>query len=695
MKNMNKFKNIMMVVAVGVLSLSACGESFLEENETTKLSSRYFDTPEGLKSMMSGLPQVLRLIWSHEFSYVHTQYGTDEFAVGPDPANTPWNNYNAQLQSFMSGIANIVTPQTAWDICYVAINTHNTIIAGAPSILADDPEQNDILGTAYFFRAWTYLYLVQQWGGIPLKLTPSESLEREFARASREECVQQIIDDFKEAYRLLENPANDARVLGKVYKDAAAHFLAKALLFRQSEICSDFNASTKAEDLSEALRLCDEVIAHRPLAPNFVNLWDFTGANGPNEQLPEIILAAQHTNASDNVNGRYQNQTCLYFISIYQNWAGMNRDIAGGREYARMRTTNYMMDVYDRVNDSRFWKSFRTMQRLNYPGKKNGVDVDLVRGQVGVMYIINNADDADRFMAHTGNPVILPGSQAATQPPLVSIFDGTKWDLVRCPETGYVIPNVIPRYRIVENEPGADTYGYRIGANLSTWPTMSKHLDGTRPDYSSANSARDGIVARVAETYLMAAEIKVRQGDNAGALTYINAVRNRAAYKSGEDREKYIDGAQNYTTETTSDNRGTTFWGKNTYYISNNIPVTTTATDIAISSPNNLPAEDMAIINKLGYTSDFDKMLCLVLNERSRELAGEMLRWADLARTKTLLKRTLAYNEDAIIEHDQGGGLQEHHLVRPIPQNFLDGIWKDGHALTADEKQALQNPGYL
>ena len=35
------------------------------------------------------------------------------------------------------------------------------------------------------------------------------------------------------------------------------------------------------------------------------------------------------------------------------------------------------------------------------------------------------------------------------------------------------------------------------------------------------------------------------------------------------------------------------------------------------------------------------------------------------------------------------------HYVRPLPQTFLDNITKeDGTPLTADEKAAMQNPGY-
>ena len=106
----------------------------------------------------------------------------------------------------------------------------------------------------------------------------------------------------------------------------------------------------------------------------------------------------------------------------------------------------------------------------------------------------------------------------------------------------------------------------------------------------------------------------------------------------------------------------------------------------------NMPNEQR-IYNALKCNTNAEKMMCFLLDERSRELIGEGHRYEDLVRTRTLDARWHAFNDGA----GQGIGNFDpaKHYYRPIPQSFLNDITnEDGSSLTAEQKQAMQNPGY-
>ncbi|MFY7888637.1 MAG: hypothetical protein ACOVOW_07005, partial [Spirosomataceae bacterium] len=87
----------------------------------------------------------------------------------------------------------------------------------------------------------------------------------------------------------------------------------------------------------------------------------------------------------------------------------------------------------------------------------------------------------------------------------------------------------------------------------------------------------------------------------------------------GEDRAAYADGAAAFVVSTAGQSTSiNSYFTENSYYESTGIAATTAATALDITNSNNLPAQDVAVINKLGYTSTYDKMLCLVLNEKTR-----------------------------------------------------------------------------
>jgi hypothetical protein len=135
-------------------------------------------------------------------------------------------------------------------------------------------------------------------------------------------------------------------------------------------------------------------------------------------------------------------------------------------------------------------------------------------------------------------------------------------------------------------------------------PYMMKYNDTKRANLNFP-SIRSVIAYRLAETYLIAAEAAFRIG-SPDAVAYINIIRTRAAYPTGNPA----------------------------------------ALQIAIGDLN----------------IDF------ILDERSRELCGELTRWLDLVRTGKLLERVKLHNPEAAIN------ILPKHTLRPIPQSQIDAV---------------------
>ena len=657
------------IVTLVIIAQSSCQKDFLNETLKTDRSGEFLKTDQGILQLAAGAyHQAFAVPTNGEWFYSATNYGTDEFRIGGDPSNSPWNNYDQTFNSVITVVnGNTAAANFQWDELYKSIGNANLLIENATkSASTSSAIKSTSLGEGYFIRAFSYLRLVSQYGAVPLQLEPLSTVKLEFTRSEPKDVYAQIIADLNKAKDLL--PTTGAP--SKITKNAALHFLAKAHLFRASEINSAWNSATIATDLSTAVTLCDQVIAGHPLAADFGAIWDYRGPNSASERLPEIILSAQMTNDL-NTNRGTGNTQHLYFVSRYDVQDQMARDITGDRPFSRLATTYYTYRLYDMVNDSRFWKSYRTKFALNgaSPVAPN------VKGDLGIMFVINKPGDTRYPLSK-----IVKANSGAN---LVKDVFGT----------GKIIPTTYVAY------PNGRTTDGALNTDLTTagqsFPPLSKHIDGSRSSLNEVIGNRDFILARSAETYLIAAEAKIRlakagTGTYNDALPYINAVRDRARYKAGENRAGYWDGGNTLISASLqSPGVGNSFFPGNSYYESNNISVTTAqSASLSITDPTKLPTQDEFILTTLGATAIYDKMLGLVLNERSRELAGEYIRWADLARTKTLVSRAKAFNVEAAPK------VADHHVLRPIPQSFLDGIQVNGKGLTATEKTALQNPGY-
>ena len=691
---LNRILFAALIASITGSSIASCSESFLDENLTTQYSTDRFKTQEGLDELVTGAYQKLKFKFNYIWGIQCYNMGVDEFTDANNviPA---WNHYSQDLNS-SENAAN----QPIWDNYYGLVEPANILIQNIPQYYnQSSPTYNTRLGEAHFLRAYAYFELVKQFGGVPLKLVPSTSAETYFTRNSAEEIYTQVISDFGEAYRLLPNKGES---IGRINKYAAAHFLAKAHLFRASELYSDWNSNYVASDLDAVIQYGSEVVDAHPLCSDYVELWDYEQPNGANEKVSEVILAAQFSN-DESTWGRYGNQMHLYYPAVYQgnDIGGCKRDISGGREFSYVSATEYTMQVFDRVNDSRFWKSFITCYGANETksaptwtaedmpyapaGVKEG-DKRFSGGELGMKYIVNDPGD-NRYEKYPNAPAytVLKDGKMCNTYTYVRYFKGQEhsWNINE--KTGNYY-DIIPHKRSV---------------------ALSKFRDGYRVSIASQFGTRDAIIARSADDVLMVAEAYIRKGEANydKAVEWMNKLRERAGYKTGEDRSKNVDGGQAYKNNPYCSGKGgghssegAIYWEENTYYESNNIEQETTASTKTTMKLNSVAdvynsTVDTPIYNELGCTSNADKMMCFLLNERTRELCGELQRWEDLARTKTLDARWHKFNDGA--SRGLGEFKSEKHYYRPIPQAFLDGITNsNGSALSNEEKKAMQNPGY-
>jgi starch-binding outer membrane protein, SusD/RagB family len=175
-------------------------------------------------------------------------------------------------------------------------------------------------------------------------------------------------------------------------------------------------------------------------------------------------------------------------------------------------------------------------------------------------------------------------------------------------------------YTVVDMEP-RDYEGEFRTQDWLHFPANQKFHDAYRPGGSGTTvGTRDFFAIRLAELYLIGAEAAMMMGDNEKAADLINVVRRRAAFEGKES-------------------------------------------DMEISA------------------SDVD--LDFILDERSRELTGEQMRWLDLKRVGKLIERYSLYN---LSNYPDPPAIKDYHIYRPIPLTMFERI--------SNPEDFPQNEGY-
>ncbi len=510
------------VLAVTTAMLSSCKKKLDEYNPSGLTASTVFNNAAGFETLVNAAYTYTRFWYGKEEGYSLSEMGTDIWTNGTGDVFPQLSTYN-NLQG-----SNTTALTLEWNSFYAAINLCNTgiaKIAAVPDYTAVQKATRE--AELRYLRAFYYWHIVETWGAVHLTTDPTDGVITTAKKSPVEDFYTQIFADLQFAVANLPLTSSD---YGRAIQPVAKAFLARMYLTRGMNA----EANNMARDVIKNYGLS--------LVPKYGDLW-----NMGNLKNKEVVWALDYsTNLAYNDlttttypygHSRGSNNGHLMFLMVYDqvNTTILLRDINNGRPFNRYMPTLSLLNLFDDTNDSRYNASFQTVWYANKAGTVGSNTFAI--------------GDTAAYTAKTTIPAAVMNSRKYTT------YDVSKT----------YASNGVPTQR-------------------KFYVSLSKFKDSTRTSIAEAQSARDVFVIRLAEMYLIAAEAKMKTGDNDSAAYYINQIRTRAALP-GRTAQMQITSAQ--------------------------------------------------------VNLDF------ILDERARELCGEQLRWFDLKRTGKLQGRIQTMNPDA------------------------------------------------
>lgn len=757
-----------------IFSFVAC-EDYLEEKTVNTLTQDFYKSADGLESLVKGSYQVLR--FKPDYNQGHYLFGTctdvevftwslaDRIAMGtyaidawgPSATGTRMTpNVTSLIGSTSGGVSEGVYPEVSR--CNIFLENYNQMDAATQTKLA--VRKGEIL----FLRSYAYYLITNVVGDAPLILQSYKGIPENFSfpKASLETIYKQIIGDLRKAVDVL--PATSSE-LGRITKPAAAHFLAKLYLHR-AQAANWASADTHLKmlfkgnvstDLDSAKFYSTMVIdqmkgntAYAGLEPDFATLWKNATGDYTRDKSKEIILSAQYE-ATQTYNGRYGNNLVHLYNSNHTSLRACTpRTLDYGRPYATAGPSDWGLDMYtDRANDSRYYKTFLTdyiatdakeaggkpwdAASVYYYNKKlkPAADPDAVVSTASkikyqkrsIVYIENSKDQPLDSLWVVSQPYIMMVRWMVGSPNGAGYFTKSGGKI-----TGFkpgadidpanpVVTDISGRklmYRISGDK--GEAFGLDRGTGVAQWYVgPKKWLDinrgkGTDPNGSGAI---DFPIFRLAETYLIRAEVLGRQGNFSGAIADLNVLRKRASFHAGEKRSDVLVNME-----------PAVITGRLSIPAAEKVAPYAVATDsytkIAIDGTEWQSGTPKAKLENYPPTvaSELEMFVHFIYNEKAREFIFELSNWEDLHNAGILYDRVyyrdnmgapaastgtidFPFPLDNISTGNIGargtgkGQLQKYHTFKAWPQSFLELLTdENGSPMAADAKAAYQNPGY-
>lgn len=474
----NYIKHIAIFLFVGGL-FSSCSDSYLDEVPLDRFSPENFlENAAGYEAAIVGLYQAARE--EHQVASVNFEY----MSVGTDLAQ--WGRNDSRgLKDYSLLNSNYSAAILYWDWAYKEMLIRTNLILediDSPDLGMADDVRNNIKGQALFFRAYTYNFLTNIYGGVPIIDSRLTEPKFDFVRNTREEVLRFAAGDLEEATQLLAMDVED----GRIPRAAAYHLL--------SEVYISLGLETGDNSFYDQ----SIIAASKVISKEAGDYEIMTTRFGPASSLPGDVFSDVFAQGQINKSSGNKEVMWAWQFESFTPGGGneANRGNGGSRYWGSEYNQIISPNGFKNVPADSILRGIGVNSPTNYVKydiwKFDPNDLRNSKYNIRRTYYYNNVNDTEYFGKEIRTARGTDGNLYTTR------TDGslttTKLDTLR---------QYYPWIRKIDGEPWND-------------------------DVASGNSSKDFSRMRVAETYLLRAEAHFRKGDLNAAAQDINVVRARA-----------------------------------------------------------------------------------------------------------------------------------------------------------------------
>lgn len=353
---------ICLLIAAGLLG--GCKKFLETEPEDFVTPDNYYNTEADLRRALNGVYN--RLI--DNFGRMYSRGLFSYLSISDESFYKNITINNIKVMEFDAGQLDV---GRFWETCYQGIDRANLLLENVNKPKMDETRRNMIRGEALFLRAYYFFLLVDNFGGVPLKLVSTKSPTDNFLpRSTVKEVYTQIVKDMKEAEGLVSDISNYS-YNETVTKTAVQAILARVYLTMAGEPLKE------TARYKDALDYADSVIA--------------SGRHSLNPDYKQIFI--------NHSQDKYDLQECLWEVGMFGNQLGSSQ-LAGavgienglecpddkiGYSGGGIHPTARMFEMYEAADLRRDWAiaPYKYVISNGVTSKSNYTDVQIYDRTIG------------------------------------------------------------------------------------------------------------------------------------------------------------------------------------------------------------------------------------------------------------------------------------------------------------------------